>query len=119
MPEVAELSVPENQSQLIAFVDERVTEQELRDLEDKIRGTTEVESVTFVSREEVFEDFFAELDDDNKALFDELDATIFRHRFIIILEDEANMQETQTLLRQTPGIAEVIDPYDIHPEHAE
>ena len=118
-PAPAEPSRPEGQLQLLAFVDERLTEQEAMDLESSIEGILHVGDITFVSREEAFEDFLAAANIDDKALLEDLDVTFFRHRFIVSLEASATLQETQILLLQIPGIVAVIDPYGHFHEHAE
>ena len=117
--EPVETSASENLIQLLAFVDESLTEQEAIDLEGEIWRIAEVESVRFVSREEAFEDFLATLDDDLRTHVEELaDATSLRHRFMIDLGDAANIQDTQTLLMQISGIADVIVD-DIYSGHTE
>jgi len=69
-----------------------------------------VYGVTFRSREEVYRDWVASHEEEN---FGDLDPLVFRHRFIIDLEDIAYMQEALFRLRQVPGLDRVDAPVEI------
>ena len=96
----------ENRNEVVAFVEESLSVEEARGLESVVLSVENVESVIFVSREEAWDRWVAEHEDRDFAE-EGLDASVFRHRFIIVLEDIAYMQTTQARLWQVPGIANV------------
>ena len=93
----------EGQNPVMAFVDEDLTEAEARDLEAAIRRVPNVREVQFVSREEAMDSFLSKLK--QSSLFDRLDASVFRHRYIIYLDDIGIMARTQQDVANVPGIA--------------
>ena len=74
----------QNQNEVIAYVDETLSEDEARAIEPKIAALDNVASVTFVTREQAMQTFTAEYDSD---LFDNIDASVFRHRYVVTLND--------------------------------
>ena len=90
---------------LLAFVDEKWSEQEARSLEKQILAIDNVASVTFVTRAQALEEYLGQLDD--SPLFDEVEPTILRDRYLVYLKDISLMAGTQTRLKDIPGIARV------------
>ena len=72
--------------------------------EPKIAALDNVASVTFVTREQAMQTFTAEYDSD---LFDNIDASVFRHRYVVTLDDLSLMKDMQTALKNIDGIADV------------
>ena len=101
----ATLKKLEQENQVLAFVDESLTEAQARTLESKLLKVDNVASVEFISREEAKDAFASEYEDD--PLFQNLDPAIFRNRFVVNLVDLSLMRETKTALEQVPGIADV------------
>ena len=95
----------EDQVSLLAFVDEKWSEQEARSLEKQILAIDNVASVTFVTRAQALEEYLGQLDD--SPLFDEVEPTILRDRYLVYLKDISLMAGTQTRLKDIPGIARV------------
>ena len=93
----------EGENPVMAFVQEELTDAEARDLEAAIRKVPNVREVQFVSREEAMESFIGKLK--QSSLFDRLDASVFRHRYIIYLKDIELMARTQQDVANIPGIA--------------
>ncbi|MCL2842698.1 MAG: permease-like cell division protein FtsX [Oscillospiraceae bacterium] len=93
----------ESRNQIMAFVDEELTEEEARDIERHILTISNVEGATFISREQAWASWIY----DDPERFAGLDETTLRHRFIVDLEDIAGMEMTLNRLEQVPGIAEV------------
>ena len=93
----------EGQNPVMAFVDEELTDEEAKELEGAILAVPNVREVQFVSREEAMEGFLSKLRE--SRLFDRLDATVFRHRYIVYLDDIAIMAKTQQDVANVPGIA--------------
>lgn len=95
----------QNQNEVIAYVDETLSEDEARAIEPKIAALDNVASVTFVTREQAMQTFTAEYDSD---LFDNIiDASVFRHRYVVTLDDLSLMKDMQTALKNIDGIADV------------
>ena len=94
----------QNQNEVIAYVDETLSEDEARAIEPKIAALDNVASVTFVTREQAMQTFTAEYDSD---LFDNIDASFFRHRYVVTLDDLSLMKDMQTALKNIDGIADV------------
>ena len=94
----------EQKNQVLAFVDESLTEEEARALADDLEAVDNVRGVTFISREEAMENFQSKYPDEE--LYQDLEPEIFRHRYAIDLVDIGKMSETKDLLEQVPGIGE-------------
>ena len=95
----------EQDNEMLAFVDETVPDDKAKAIEPMLTAINNVASVKFVSREEAMEDFKDEYE--NSSIFDEIDATVFRHRYIIYLNDIALMAQTKADIEQVEGIADV------------
>ena len=94
----------EQKNQVLAFVDESLTEEEARALADDLEAVDNVRGVTFISREEAMENFQSKYPDEE--LYQDLEPEIFRHRYAVDLVDIGKMSQTKTLLEQVPGIGE-------------
>ena len=94
----------QNQNNVLAYIDESLSESEARALESKILAVDNVATAEFVTREEAMENFESDYDEN---LFENIDPTVFRHRFVITLDDLSLMKETQAALRNVKGVASV------------
>lgn len=95
----------ESDNEVIAYVEETLSEEEARALQDDIEYISNVSSAVFVTREEAMEEFASQYDDE--TLFQDVDATVFRDRYIIYLDDIGLMEQTQQELGRVNGIAKV------------
>ena len=93
----------EDQNPIMAFVNEDLTDEEAKALEKTILAVPNVREAQFVSREEAMESFLSKLRE--SSLFERLEANVFRHRYIIYLDDIAIMAKTQRDIANVPGIA--------------
>ena len=75
----------EEENDVLAFVDESLTEEEARDLEDEILAVDNVTDATFISRTEALEDYESQYEDEE--LFQDLPDSTLRHRFVVSLAD--------------------------------
>jgi cell division transport system permease protein len=66
---------------------------------------------TFVSREEALADFVR--DHQGDEAFNGVEAKDLRHRFVIVLEDNRLMQETDAAIKQVPGIVKTSAAYEL------
>lgn len=103
----------ESENEMLAFVDETYTQNEAEAIEPQITAIENVNSVEFVTREKAFDDFREGYEGDNNAIFDEIDPSVFRDRYVIYLNDIGKMAETKVALEQVEGIAEVSAQLDI------
>lgn len=94
----------QNQNNVLAYIDESLSESEARAMESKILAVDNVATAEFVTREEAMENFESDYDEN---LFENIDPTVFRHRFVITLDDLSLMKETQAALRNVKGVASV------------
>ncbi|MBQ4427211.1 MAG: permease-like cell division protein FtsX [Oscillospiraceae bacterium] len=95
----------ESENEILAYVDESLSDADARALESRIEQVPNVASAQFVSREEAMDSFVKQYE--NTSLFDGVDATVFRHRYIIKLDDISLMAKTQTDLLSVRGIAKI------------
>ena len=95
----------QKENAILAFIDESLSDEDARALQSKVEAVSNVGDVTFVSREEARDSYVAQYDEDD--LYADLDAGIFRHRFVVHLQDENRLVETADALRQVDGIAKV------------
>lgn len=95
----------EQDSQILAFVDESLTQDDARLLEAAIRTLNNVREVRFVTREEALDNYKSQYED--TSLFDDIDASVLRNRYVIYLNDITLMESTKEALENVPGVADV------------
>ena len=95
----------ETESQIVAFVDESLTQDDARLMEGAIRTLSNVRDVQFITREEAMEKYKSSFED--TSIFDGIDASVFRNRYVVYLNDITRMTDTAQALRSIPGIADV------------
>jgi cell division transport system permease protein len=95
----------EKQNQMVAFVDESLTLDQAKALESEIAKIPNVASYAFITREEAYESFLEEYKENR--LFEDIDASVLRHRFILTLDHIEQMEQTQLDLNAINGIAGV------------
>ena len=93
----------ETESQILAFVDESLSQDDARLMEGAIRSLSNVREVQFITREEAMEKYKSNFED--TSIFDGIDASVFR--YVIYLNDITLMAPTAEALRSIPGIADV------------
>ena len=95
----------ENQNEMVALIDDSIADvSEAAAMKSRIEAVDNVESAEFVSRDTAMKNFMSNYDD---RLWEGIDETVFRHRFIIHLNDITAMSETKEELEKIPGIARV------------
>ena len=92
----------QQENAIVAFVDETLEESEARALQTQIESTENVADCTFVSRTEARDAYVEKYDDG--GVYGDLDATVFRHRFVIHVTDPNRIMETKTAVDNIPGI---------------
>lgn len=95
----------EDDNQFLAYIDDSLTREQGQALEEQIKAVPNVATVTFVTKEEAWDSFTAE--QDNQAVFSDEDADILRDRYEIHVEDIELMEQTVEQVSNIDGIANV------------
>ena len=98
-------------SEILVYVDADLSDAEARSIGTKINLLDNVLQATFVSREEALEDFIA--DHDGDSAFSGVQAEDLRHRYVVTLEDNTKMEQTDAQLKQLPGVAKTNAAYEL------
>lgn len=98
-------------SEILVYVDADLSDAEARSIGTKINALDNILQSTFVSREEALGDFVE--DHDNNPAFNSVQAQDLRHRFVVTLEDNSRMKETDEQLQKIPGVARTKAAYDL------
>ena len=98
-------------SEILVYVDADLSDAEARSIGTKINLLDNVLQSTFVSREEALEDFIA--DHDGDSAFSGVQASDLRHRYVVALEDNTKMEQTDAQLKQLPGVAKTNAAYEL------
>ena len=98
-------------SEILVYVDSSLTDAEAKSIGTKINMLDNVLKATFVSREEALEDFIN--DHEGDSAFSGVQAGDLRHRFVVTLEDNTKMQQTDNHLKQIPGVAKTNAAYEL------
>ena len=98
-------------SEILVYVDNTLSDAEARSIGTKINTLSNIQKSTFISREEALEDFVA--DHEGDSAFSGVQAEDLRHRFVVVLEDNTKMKETDNQLKQIPGVAKTSAAYEL------
>ncbi len=100
----------ESENQVLAIVDETYTEEQARALESQVAAVPNVASVEFITRQEAMDSFAEQYPD---KVFEGIEASTFRDRFAVYLDDLSLTAETSQALGEIEGIVEVSDSLEI------
>ena len=95
----------ETQNEMLAFVNEDYTESQAKAIKPKLEAINNVSKVEYVTREQAMANF--KKDYKNSSLFEGIDSSVFRDRYVIYLNDISLMQETQAQVQKVTGIDSV------------
>lgn len=98
-------------SEIMVYIDSSLSDAEARSIGTKINTLDNVLQSTFVSREDALKNFVS--DHNNNAAFNGVQAEDLRHRFIVTLEDNTQMEATDAQLQQIPGVAKTNAAYEL------
>jgi cell division transport system permease protein len=98
-------------SEILCYVDMELPDAEARSIGTQINLLDNVLQSTFVSREEALEDFIA--DHDGDSAFSGVQASDLRHRYVVVLEDNLLMKQTDEQLKALPGVAKTNAAYEL------
>lgn len=95
----------QKENTIVAFIDESCDDEQAKKLQEKIEAVDGIADCTFVSRQEARDDYVAQYDEND--LYGELSAEVFRHRYVMHLDTQGQLNEIVSALKQIPGIAKV------------
>lgn len=95
----------EDENQVIAFIDETYTEDEARAMIPVLMAVPNVREVVYMDRAEAYQNYVEKIGE--QELFEDIDASIFRDRFLIYLDDIALLADTQRQVRLVQGVADI------------
>ena len=98
-------------SEILVYVDSSLSDAEARSIGTKINTLSNILNAKFVSREEALEDFVA--DHDGDSAFSGVQAEDLRHRYVVTLEDNTLMEQTDAQLKQIPGVVKTSAAYEL------
>ena len=98
-------------NEILVYIDSELPEAEAKSVGTKINMVDNILQATFVSREEALADFIADHDGDES--FNGVDASDLRHRFVVVLEDNRKMVQTDEALRAIPGVVKTHAAYEM------
>ena len=98
-------------SEIMVYIDTELSDAEARSVGTKINALDNILQATFVSREEALQNFVN--DHNNNAAFNGVQAQDLRHRFVVTLENNTLMEQTDSQLQQIPGVAKTNAAYEL------
>lgn len=93
----------EQENQFTAYIDETLTQEEARALQDDIEAVPNVARAEFESKEDAQKEF--EADYEGNPLFESLPSSVYRDRFHIYLDDISKLTQTETAVQAVQGVA--------------
>ena len=98
-------------SEILVYIDSSLPDADARSIGTKINALDNIYQATVISREEALEDFIA--DHDGDSAFSGVQAEDLRHRFVVVLEDNTLMEQTDLQLKAIPGVAKTNAAYEL------
>ncbi len=98
-------------SEIMVYVDTSLSDAEARSIGTRINTLDNILKSEFVSREQALENFIN--DHNNNAAFNGVQAEDLRHRYVVTLEDNTLMEQTDNQLKQIPGVAKTDAAYEL------
>ncbi len=102
----ATLAKLEQDNEVLAFVEDGLTEAQARALGHKILAIDNVAEIRFITQETALENYADQFPED-QDLFDTLEPSILRHRFAVSFKDISLTRETAEAIRNIEGIGRV------------
>ena len=101
----------ERENQILVYIDDSYSAAEAKSVGSQINMISNVRKAEFVSRQQALEDFVDEQQD--SRLFDGLDASTFRDRYVVTLEDSSLIKQTVEEIKKIDGVGDVNAHYEI------
>ncbi len=98
-------------NEILVYVDSDLSDAEARSIGTKINRIENVYRADFKSREEALEEFVADHQDDEA--FSGVQAEDLRHRYVVVLENNEQMEQTVEQIEAVSGVAKVNAAYEL------
>ena len=98
-------------NEIKVLIDSSLSESEAKSIETELRTIDNVWDATFKSKEEALKDFIEEHNGD--PAFSGVEAEDLRHRVVVVLEDNALLEQTIEQIRKVNGVADVVAHYEL------
>jgi len=98
-------------NEILVYIDDSLSNAEAKSVGTKLNTIENVHQIRFVSREEALANFRADHQEDEA--FDGVQASDLRHRFVVVLEDNSLMEETDQQIKALPGVAKTNAAYEL------
>ncbi len=98
-------------NEILVYVDSELSDAEARSIGTKINRIENVYRADFKSREEALEEFVADHQDDEA--FSGVQAEDLRHRYVVVLESNEQMEQTVEQIEAVSGVAKVNAAYEL------
>ena len=98
-------------SEILVYIDSDLSDAEAKSIGTKINLMDNVLQATFVSREQALQDFID--DHDGDSAFSGVQASDLRHRYVVALENNTLMEQTDNQLKQLPGVVKTNAAYEL------
>ena len=99
-------------NEIMVYVDDTMPEAEAKSIGTQINMIPNVLQADFVPREEALQNFIEDHQDEQSS-FSGLEASDLRHRFKVILEDNALIEETAAQIEALPGVVKIRAEYEL------
>ena len=99
-------------NEIMVYVDDTLPEAEAKSIGTEINKIENVLQSDFVPREEALQNFIEDHQDE-KSSFSGLEASDLRHRFRVILEDNALIEQTAAQIAAMPGVVKIRAEYEL------
>ena len=98
-------------NEVVVYIDADYEKAQARSVGTSINRIPNVQNARFVTREEALETFVER--HEGNAAFSGVQAQDLRHRFVVTLMDNNQMEQTVSALREIPGVADIRADYEL------
>ncbi len=98
-------------SEILVYIDSGMSDADARSIGTQINMLDNVLQSTYISREEALKDFVE--DHQNDPAFSGVQPQDLRHRYVVVLEDNSLMKQTDQQLQKIPGVAKTNAAYEM------
>lgn len=98
-------------NEVVAYIDETLPLHEAKNVHTQINMMEVVQKADFVSREKALENFIAK--NEGNTAFDGIRAEDLRHRCVVVLNDNEDIEQAVSELKQISGVADVKADYEL------
>ncbi len=98
-------------NEILVYIDSELPDADAKSVGTQINQIANVQNSVFVSREQALEEFIAEHQEDEA--FSGVDATDLRHRYVVTLMDNTQMEDTVKAIEGIAGVAKINAAYEL------